>query len=309
MITSFRDAMAEALLEESKSNSQIFVLTPDLARSIRLDRFMEELPQQHISTGISELNTIGVASGLASIGCVPVVAGFSMFVAVRPYEQLRNIVAYPHLNVKIFATHCGICVGKDGATHQTLEDLGLMRMLPGFTVLTACDAMQTSQAVRAALAHEGPVYLRLGRDVAEPIYTTPRAYQIGGSDVLTEGNDLAIFSMGTTIKHALTAAKTLSVEGITAAVINAYSIKPLDYECVLHYAQKCGRILTVEDHFAHCGLGSAISEHLSQVMPIPIEMVAVQDVFGESGDEDELYKKYGIDADAIVNKGRKLMQR
>lgn len=285
------------------------MLTPDLARAIRLDKLIEDYPNQHVSTGISELNTIGIASGLASIGCIPVVAGFSMFVAVRPYEQLRNIIAYPHLNVKVFATHCGICVGKDGATHQTLEDLGLMRMLPGFTVLTACDATQTGQAIHAAMAHDGPVYLRLGRDFAIPVYETPKPYLVGGSDVLLEGNDLAIFSMGTTMKYALTAAQKLAKDGISVAVINAYSIKPLDYERVLRYAKKCGKLLTVEDHFAFGGLGSAIAEYLAQVFPVPMEMVAVQDVFGESGEEEELYKKYGLNEDAIIEKSKKLLRR
>lgn len=309
MVVSFRDAMAQSLLDEIQKNDRVFVLTPDLARAVRLEKVVDEMPRQYITTGISELNTIGIASGLASIGYIPVVAGFSMFVAVRTYEQLRNIVAYPHLNVKIIATHCGICVGQDGATHQTLEDIGIMRMLPGFTVLSACDGVQTSAAVSAAIAHEGPVYLRLGRDKAFSIYDDACEYHIGDSDVLVDGSDIALFTMGTTTKRALGAAEELKKEGISVAVINAYSLKPFDTNRLLEYAKKCGRILTVEDHFVSCGLGSIVAEILTQSDAVPLERVGICDIFGESGTEDELYAKYGLDEKAIIAKAKKLMQR
>jgi len=309
MAASFRDALAQALLEEGKQDKSIMVLTPDIARALRLDNFVETYPLQHISTGISELNTIGIASGLSSLGLKPIVAGFSMFVGIRPFEQIRNIVAYPNLNVKIFATHCGICVGRDGATHQTLEDLALMRTLPNFTVLTACDFDQTKAAVHASLAHIGPVYLRLGRDKATPVYHGNCEYKIGGSDVLKDGNDLAIFTMGTTTKYALDAAEELKIVGIDAAVINAYSIKPIDKQRILSYAKKCKRILTVEDHFMNGGLGSVIAEFLSRVNPVLMDFVGVNDTFGESGDEIELYQKYGLDTSMIVNKAKELLTR
>ena len=308
-MVSFRDAMAQSLLDEAQKNDRVFILTPDLARSVRLEKVVEEIPEQYITTGISELNTIGIASGLSSVGYIPVVAGFSMFIAVRTYEQLRNIVAYPGLNVKIIATHCGICVGQDGATHQTLEDIGIMRMLPRFSVLSACDGVQTWAAVRAAIEHEGPVYLRLGRDKAFSIYEDGCEYHIGGSDVLADGSDIAIFTMGTTTKRVINAAGELKKEGFSAAVINAYSLKPFDAKRLLEYAKKCRCILTVEDHFESGGLGSIVAEILAQNEPVPLERVGVRDVFGESGTEDELYAKYGLDERSIAERAKRLIER
>lgn len=299
---SFREAMAEALYDEAARNPNLMVLTPDLARALRLERIVSGLPNQYLSLGIAELNATGVAAGLASVGREPVIAGFAMFSAVRPFEQLRNMVAYPDLNVKIIATHGGLCVGKDGATHQALEDLALMRTLPNFTVLTACDARQTKAAVHAMLKKTGPAYLRLGRDGHGTVYETDPEYMVGGSDVLRDGDDLAIFTYGSIAGVALQAAKRLERHGISAAVINTYSIKPLDKVRVLQYAQKCHRVLTVEDHFKAGGLGSMIAELLSSAYPAPMDYIGVDDIFGESGGEAELYHKYGLDEEAVVGK-------
>lgn len=307
MTTSFRDALAKTLLEEVGGNPSLMILTPDLLRALRMDRFVETYPEQYVSMGISEGNMIGVAAGFATMGYVPVVCGFSMFVAERPYEQIRNIIAYPGLNVKIIATHGGLCVGRDGATHQAAEDIGLMRMLPNFTVLTACDVAQTQSAIKAALNHDGAVYLRLGRDKSNPIYSEGCAYEIGKSDVLQDGSDVALIAAGTMVTNAMEAAERLREEGVSAAVLNLYSIKPFDKETVLHYAKKCGKIVTVEDHSKLGGLGSTIAEYLAGTYPVPIEFIGIDDVFGESGEESELYEKYGLDASSIVEAAKKIL--
>ena len=300
MITSFREAMSMTLMDAAEDNPALLVLTPDLARALRLDCFLETYPDKHISVGICETNMVGVAAGLAAVGYIPVISGFSMFVAEKPFEQIRNIIAYPSFNVKIIATHGGLCVGKDGATHQAVEDIALMRVLPNFVVLTACDVAQTESAIKAAIAHDGPVYLRLGRDRSNPVYTNGCTFEIGKSDVLKDGNDIVIFTTGTVVSNALAAAEQLKGQGIDAAVINIYSIKPFDKETVLHYAQKCKKAVTVEDHSKLGGLGSTIAEFLSTAYPIPIEFVGVDDVFGESGNEAELYEKYGLDTTSII---------
>ena len=309
MTTSYREALAQTLLEEAAQNKRLMILTPDLAKALRMDLLTETYPNQYVSMGISEGNMVGVAAGLAAAGMLPVICGFAMFVAERPYEQIRNIIAYPELNVKIFATHGGLCVGRDGATHQAAEDIGMMRMLPHFSVLTACDVAQTQSAVKAALAHEGAVYLRLGRDKSKTVYENGCTYEIGKSDVLRDGSDVAIFAAGTMVAKALEAAETLRNEGVSAAVINLYSIKPFDQETVLRYAKTCGRIVTVEDHSKFGGLGSTIAEYLAKACPTPISFVGVDDVFGESGDENELYEEYGLDAKSIVSAGRSALER
>lgn len=309
MITSFREALAKTFVEVADENKSIMVLTPDLARAIRIGEFLERYPHQYISTGVCEANTVGVAAGLAAVGFIPIIAGFSMFVAEKPFEQIRNIIAYPNLNVKIIATHGGICVGKDGATHQAIEDLSIIRVLPNFTVLAACDVAQTQSMIKAAIRHKGPVYVRLGRDKAKQVYMNGCNVEIGKSDVLLDGSDVAIFATGTVVANALAAARRLKEESIHAAVINLYSIKPFDKETVLAYAKKCGKIVTVEDHSKLGGLGGTIAEFLSGAYPTPIEYVGIDDVFGESGKDAELYEKYGLDAPGIVSAVHRIRNR
>lgn len=300
MLTSFREALASTFLEIAEENPSVMVLTPDLARALRIEKFVEDYSGQYISTGISEANTIGVAAGLAASGYTPIIAGFSMFIAEKPFELIRNIIAYPNLNVKFIATHGGICVGQDGATHQAAEDIAMLRTLPNFTVLTACDVAQTQAAIRAAIQHEGPVYVRLGRDKASEVYANGCEVKIGKSDVLADGSDVAIIAAGTLVANALAAAQKLKEDGISAAVINLYSIKPFDQETVLKYAQKCGRIVAAEDHSKFGGIGGTIAEYLSNVHPTRMEYVGLGDVFGESGRQEELYEKYGLDAPSII---------
>jgi len=307
--SSFRDALSEALISAGSELESMVVLTPDLAKSVRIMDFRNKFPERFINTGISEADMIGVAAGLTTTGLIPVVVGFSMFVAEKPFEQIRNIIAYPNLNIKIIATHSGICVGRDGATHQAIEDMAIMRVLPNFTVLAAADAQETKAAIKAALQHHGPVYLRLGRDEAVPIYDDDKEFIIGKSDRLQEGNDIALIACGIMVNNAMDAAKQLRQEGINARVINAYSIKPLDEAAVIAAAKETGAIVTIEDHLRVGGLGSAVAELLVKSCPIPMETIGVDDMFGESGSSNELFKKYGLTVENIMQSSRKVLQR
>lgn len=300
MFVSFREALASTLLEVLEKDARIQVITPDLGRALRIDALMERYAGQYVSTGICESSTIGIAAGMAASGLVPIVAGFAMFVAEKPFELLRNMVAYPNLNVKIIATHAGICVGKDGPTHQAAEDIAILRTLPNFKLLCACDVAQTRAAIKAIVEDEGPAYLRLGRDKAVTVYPDDCEVRIGGSDILRDGKDVAIFATGTLVTRSLAAAKRLEEKGISAAVINLYSIKPLDQERVLQYALKCRHVVTTEDHSRFGGLGGAVAEYLAETQPTRMAFVALNDTFAESGGEEELYEKYALDEQAIV---------
>lgn len=309
MVRSFRDTLAETLTAEVSQNDKIIVLTPDLARAVRIHGFAKDHAENFVSCGISEANLIGVAAGLASVGMEPVVVGFSMFVSEKPYEQIRNIIAYPNFNVKIIATHGGMCVGQDGATHQAVEDLAIMRVLPNMKVLAASDVCQTRKIIHELCETEGPGYLRLGRDKAEDIYGEDADFPIGGACVLREGTDTVIFATGLLLMNALKAAQELEQEGIHAAVVNTYSIKPLGKDVVETYLRKCGCAVTAEDHQAAGGLGSSICELAAQVCPVPVERVGVKDVFGESGCQEDLYEKYGLDVPAIKEAVKKAVAR
>lgn len=307
--SSFRDALSEALISAGSELKSIVVLTPDLAKSVRIMDFRNKFPERFINTGISEADMIGVAAGLSTTGLIPVVVGFSMFVAEKPFEQIRNIIAYPNLNIKIIATHSGICVGRDGATHQAIEDMAIMRVLPNFTVLAAADAGETKAAIKAALQHYGPVYLRLGRDEAVTIYNDDKEFIIGKSDRLQEGNDLTLIACGIMVNYAMDAAEQLRQEGINARVINAYSIKPLDEAAIIAAAKETGAIVTIEDHSRIGGLGSAVAELLVKNCPIPVETIGVDDMFGESGSQNELFEKYGLTVENIMQSSRKVLRR
>jgi len=307
--SSFRDALSEALISMGNEYDSMVVITPDLAKSIRIQEFKKIFPERFISVGVSEADMISVAAGMSTVGLVPVVAGFAMFAVEKPFEQIRNSIAYPCLNVKIIATHGGICVGKDGATHQAIEDIAIIRALPNFSVITASDGKQTKAAIKAALEYNGPVYLRLGRDEAEVIYEDDKEFIIGKSDLLRAGDDVTIVACGVMVANALKAADKLSAEGINARVINMYSIKPLDEQAVIQSAKETGAVVAVEDHSRIGGLGGAIAELLVRNNPVPVEQVAVEDTFCESGTQSELFEKYGLGVDNIAAAARAVVER
>ncbi|MBC5742762.1 transketolase family protein [Lachnospiraceae bacterium MD308] len=300
MKKSFRSSLINAITKNAENYPDMIVLNADSARALKLTDFSEAYPDRMIGVGISEADLISTAAGLATTGLIPVVVGFSMFVSEKPFEQIRQAIAYPNLNVKIVATHSGLCVGQDGATHQALEDMAVIRSLPNFKVFAAADVTETEAALEAMLKHDGPAYLRLGRDLAEDIFEGHKNFTSGGADILREGEDVTIAACGLMVEQALMAACSLRSEGIHATVMNTYSIKPLPEQLLLEKAKKTGAFVTAEDHTIIGGLGGAVCEYLSGNCPVPVIRVGVPDHFGESGTQDELYKKYGLTADHIV---------
>ncbi len=300
MQRSFRSNLIDAILSRAKDDPKIVVLNADSARALSLTKFVEQYPDRMFNVGISEADLVSTAAGLAATGLKPVVVGFSMFVSEKPFEQIRQVIAYPNLNVKIVATHAGLCVGQDGASHQALEDIAVMRTLPNFKVFVASDIADEKAAFSAMMDFEGPAYLRLGRDIANDIFEDGKTVKIGGSDLLQDGADVTIAACGLMVEPALHAARELEKKGISAAVLNVYSIKPLDEERLLSYARKTGAFVTAEDHSVIGGLGSAIAEFTAKNCPVPVRFVGVQDVFGESGLQDELYEKYGLTKEHIM---------
>lgn len=307
MKKSFRASLIDALACNVERYPKMVVLNADSARALKLTQFSNLYPNRMYGVGISEADLIGTAAGMATTGLIPIVVGFSMFVSEKPFEQIRQAIAYPNLNVKIIATHSGLCVGQDGATHQALEDIAIMRTLPNFKVFVAADVSETKAAVAAMLAHDGPAYLRLGRDLAEDIFKDSKDFTPGGADVLCSGDDVTIAACGLMVEQALLAATKLKSEGINATVLNVYSVKPLPEYQLLEKAKSTGAFVTAEDHSVIGGLGSAICEYLSSVHPIPILRVGVNDHFGESGTQDELYQKYGLTSDNIVKTVKKVL--
>lgn len=298
-----RDAYGSALAELGKEKENLVVLDADLAAATKTEVFRKEFPDRHIDCGIAEANMIGIAAGLASTGKVPFVSSFAMFAAGRAYEQVRNSVGYPHLNVKIGATHAGISVGEDGASHQCNEDLALMRVIPGMTVINPSDAVEARAAVRAAYELDGPVYLRFGR-LAVPVINDRADYQfeVGKGVLLKDGKDLTIIATGLCVSEALEAAQMLLKDGIDARVINIHTIKPLDEELVIKAAKETGKIVTVEEHSVIGGLGGAVAESLCEKCPTKLLRIGIEDTFGESGPAAELIEKYGLDAKGIYSK-------
>lgn len=298
-----RDSYGNALVELGKEHEELIVMDADLAGATKTDKFKKEFPDRFLDCGIAEANMVGIAAGLSTCGKVPFISSFAMFAAGRAYEQVRNTIGYPHLNVKIGATHAGISVGEDGATHQCLEDLALMREIPGMVVINPCDDVEARAAVKAAYEYVGPVYLRFGR-LAIPVMNDEDAYQfrIGKGVVLKEGSDVTIFATGLEVSEALEAAKLLEADGISAEVINIHTIKPLDEELVVSSVAKTGKAVTVEEHSVIGGLGSAVCECLCEKAPAKVLRIGVNDVFGESGPAVELIKKYGLDAESIYKK-------
>lgn len=309
MQRSFREALMNVLEVSLRKNPKMVVLCADSARALNLAGFSEKYPGKMFCMGISEADMLSTAAGMAATGMIPVVVGFSMFVTDRPFEQIRQGIAYPQLDVKIIATHAGLCVGKDGATHQNVEDIAIMRTLPGMKVFAAADVNQTRSALEMMISETGPAYLRLGRDLAEDIYEAQIPMRVGGSDLLQDGTDVAIVACGLMVAPALKACTLLKAKGVSAAVLNAYSIKPLDSKSVIGLAQRIGAMVSVEDHSVIGGLGGAIAECLTQYAPIPLERVGVPDCFGESGEQDELYAKYGLTAENIVKATLRALSR
>ena len=309
MVRSFRAALSSTPEEFAEQYPELVVLNADCARALMLSEYTKKFPERMICVGISEADMITTAAGLSTTGMIPIVTGFSMFVTEKPFEQIRQSIAYPNLNVKIIATHAGLCVGKDGATHQALEDIAVIRTLPNFSIFVASDISETKAALKEMLLHKGPCYLRLGRDLAEDIFPDGKDFRTGGSDLLIEGSDCSIAACGLMVKVALDAAELLKKENISVNVINCYSVKPLDRERIVSCAEKTGAFVSVEDHSVVGGLGSAISEVLSQSFPVPMEFVGVNDTFGESGEQDELYEKYGLTAQNVANAVKKAISR
>ncbi len=298
-----RDSYGNALVELGKAHDDLVVLDADLAAATKTGTFKKEFPERHIDCGIAECNMMGIAAGLATTGKVPFASTFAMFAAGRAFEQVRNSIGYPQLNVKIGATHAGISVGEDGATHQCNEDVALMRTIPGMTVIVPSDDIEAKAAVKAAYEHQGPCYLRFGR-LAVPVINDKPDYkfELGKGVVLREGKDVTIIASGLPVSNCLEAAEKLAADGIDAEVINIHTIKPLDEELVLASAKKTGKVVTVEEHSVIGGLGSAVCDCLSEKLPTKVLKIGVNDVFGESGPALELVAKYGLDADSIYEK-------
>ncbi len=298
-----RDSYGNALAALGKEHENLVVLDADLAAATKTGVFKKEFPERHIDCGIAESNMVGIAAGLASCGKVPFCSSFAMFAAGRTFEQIRNSVGYPHLNVKIGATHAGISVGEDGATHQCNEDIALMRTIPGMTIINPSDDVEAKAAVQAAYEMEGPVYLRFGR-LAVPVINDNADYkfEIGKGVVLKEGTDLTIFATGLEVNESLEAAKMLEADGISVQVINIHTIKPLDEELVVAAAAKTGKVVTVEEHSIIGGLGGAVAEVLAEKQPTKMLRIGVEDRFGESGPAVKLLEKYELDAAGIYKK-------
>ena len=304
--TATRDAYGKALVELGGTNDKVVVLDADLAAATKTGMFKKAYPERFFDSGIAESNMMGVAAGLATTGYTVFASTFAMFAAGRAYEQVRNSIAYPHLNVKIGATHAGISVGEDGASHQCCEDIALMRAIPGMVVINPADDIEARAAVLAAAEYEGPVYMRFGRLAVPRIFDENYKFEIGKAVVLSEGTDVTICATGLMVNEALEAKKLLEAEGISAEIINVHTIKPLDAETILASAAKTGVIVTAEEHSVIGGLGSAVSEAVCESgKPVPVIKLGVNDEFGKSGPAVELLHIYGLDAQNIVEKAKK----
>ena len=304
-----RSGFGAGLHEAGKKDPRIVAMTADLIGSLKMDAFAKEFPERFVQCGIAEANMIGAAAGLALTGKVPFVGSFAEFVTGRVYDQIRQEVAYGHTNVKIASSHAGITLGEDGATHQTMEDIALMRALPGMVVINPCDYNQTKAATIAAAKHVGPVYLRFGRPGVPNFTPEDQEFEIGKALKLIEGKDVTIFATGHLVWEAIQAAEALEAEGINAEVINIHTIKPLDEKAVIESAAKTGAVVVAEEHFVAGGLGELISGVLAANKPAPVEYVAIKDKFGQSGTPSQLMKAYGLDAENIVAACKKAIGR
>lgn len=304
-----RESFGEAITALAETNPDIVVLDADLAEATKTGIFKKKFPERFIDCGIAECNMVGIAAGLSTCGKIPFAASFAMFSAGRAFEQVRNSVGYPHLNVKIVGSHAGISVGEDGATHQCCEDIALMRTIPNMVVLNPADHYEMQAAVKAAAEHNGPVYIRLGRLATESVNNNDDyIFEIGKGITLKDGSDVAIIATGLMVGEALKAAKALETDGINARVIDMHTIKPLDEELVLKAAKETGKIVTVEEHNVIGGLGEAVAAYLSEVCPTPVTRVGVKDVFGHSGPAVDLLHEFGLDAEGIASAVKKAVK-
>lgn len=304
-----RSGFGDGLTELGRTNPNVVALCADLVGSLKMDEFIKENPERFFQVGIAEANMMGIASGLTIGGKIPFTGTFANFSTSRVYDQIRQSIAYSGKNVKICASHAGLTLGEDGATHQVLEDIGMMKMLPGMVVINPCDYNQTKAATLAIADYEGPVYLRFGRPAVANFTDENQKFEIGKAVQLTEGTDVTIVATGHLVWEALKAAEELNQEGISCEVINIHTIKPLDEEAILKSVKKTGRIVTCEEHNYLGGLGESVARVLALHHPAPQEFVAVNDTFGESGTPEQLMEKYGIDKKAVVEKVKKVLKR
>ena len=304
-----RDAYGQALLELGRKDPRIIVLDGDLSSSTRTALFAKEFPSRFLNVGISEANLVGMAGGLARSGKIPVISSFACFMTCKAYDQLRMAVALPHLNVKVVVSHGGISVGEDGVSQQSIEDIALMTSLPGFVVSVPADEHATRALVKAALEIEGPVYLRTGRPKAPLVHKPSDSFSFGKGVLLREGKDVLLVANGLMVFEALAAAKELAAAGVSAAVVDMHTVKPLDERLLVEQARRTGAVVTAEEHQIWGGLGSAVSRALAQHHPVPMELVAIQDTYAESGKPEELFEKYGLTARHIVEAVRRVLKR
>jgi transketolase len=297
-----RDAYGKTLAKLGETNSNIVVLDADLSKSTKTCDFAAKFPERFINVGIAEQNLIGISAGLAASGKIPVASTFAMFAAGRAFEVIRNSVCYPKLNVKICATHAGITVGEDGASHQAIEDMAIMRAIPNMTVISPADGPSTEALLKAAIEYKGPVYMRLGRSAVPVLYPECESFEIGKGKTLKDGTDVTIIATGIMVCEAMAAAAELEENGVSARVIDIHTIKPIDEDIIVKAAQETGAIVTVEEHNVIGGLGSAVSEVVSKKMPVRVAMVGIEDTFGESGSPAELLVKYGLTKSNIIEK-------
>ena len=294
-----RSGFGDALLELGRTNPDVVALCADLLGSLKMNAFVKEFPERFVQVGIAEANMMSIAAGMALAGKIPFTGTFANFSTGRVYDQIRQSIAYSDKNVKICASHAGVTLGEDGATHQILEDLGMMKMLPNMTVINPCDYHQTKMATLAIAKHHGPVYLRFGRPVW-PIFTENMPFEIGKALTISKGTDVTIFATGHLVWNSIEAARALQAEGISCEVINIHTIKPLDEKAIIASAKKTGCVVTAEEHQRNGGLGDSVAQLLGRTLPTPIEMVAVNDSFGESGTPEELLEKYGMGISHVI---------
>ena len=305
-----RESYGSELAAIGKDYPNVVVLDADLTKSTKTNVFQKAFPERHINCGIAEANMAGIAAGLATTGKIPFMSSFAMFAAGRCFEQIRNSIGYPHLNVKIGATHAGVTVGEDGASHQCIEDIALMRAIPGMVVMNPSDDVEARACLRAAVEYEGPVYMRFGRAAVPVINDYPEyKFEIDKGTIVKEGKDVTIVATGVCVESAITAAGMLAAEGIDAEVINICTIKPLDSELIAASARKTGKVVTVEEHSVIGGLGSAVCDALAELAPTPVKKIGVQDVFGQSGTADQLMDFYGLNAEGVYKTVKELKKK
>lgn len=304
-----RDGFGEGIIDLAKRDENVVVLDADVAKSTRTEWFKKQFPERFFDMGISEQDLLGTAAGLSLGGKIPFVTTYGVFVTGRAWDQIRNSICYPELNVKIAGAHGGITVGPDGATHQALEEIAIMRVLPNMTVLVPCDAIETYKAIVAAASIQGPVFIRFGREAVPTITTPETPFTVGKAETFREGTDLTIIACGLMVHASLEAAELLAKEGISARVVNLHTVKPIDRDAIVRAAKETGAILTVEEHQIQGGMGSAVAEVLVETCPVPMERVGIRDTFGESGDPEELLLKYGLHPAAIADAAKGLLKR